>query len=194
MAYNVYATVKDLQRHFSYSSLQKLSQKESPGQDVNGVTIPGDPSGTAGQLFADLSDETKQELLEDLIKSACTKINRAIRPRYGELYIMPFTFPESHEDDTTETLKRWAVAFAAQELLNRPGSKLEPGQRTFLMMHYDECKDELDRVAKSLDDLDMTSATEITSTSTGSVTSSFGTDYGSAFGEPIRTTNNGVMI
>lgn len=193
MAYIVYALVQDLQRHFSYSSLQKLSQIETPSQNINGVDIPADP---ALQLYADLTAPSHQELLEDLIKSACTKINRALRPRYGHLYAIPFSFQSGHEDDTTETLKRWCVAFAAQELLNRPGSKLEPGQRTFLGLHYDECKAELDRVAKSLDDLDMSSA----STSAGSsavtdpVVSLAGTDYGSAFGESLRTQINGVML
>ncbi|NTW98339.1 MAG: DUF1320 family protein [Geobacteraceae bacterium] len=193
-SYTVYATVRDLQRHFSYSSLQKLSQQEEPGQDVNGVNIPVDPEGSADQLFADLSDPTHQELLEDLIKSACTKINRALRPRYGSNYILPFTFPASHEDDTTETLKRWAVAFAAQELMNRPGAKLEPGQRTFLMMHYDECKGELDRVSQSIDDLDMANATTVSSSTSTVISTSYGTDYGAAFGETIRTGNNEVMI
>ena len=193
-AYAVYATPRDLQRHFSYSSLQTLTQQEEPGQEINGVEIPADPAGTTGQLFADLSDPAKQELLEDLIKSACTKINRRIRPRYGAAYAMPFTFPDGHEDDTTETLKRWAVAFAAQELLNRPGSKLEPGQRTFLMMHYDECKAELDRVADGIDDLDMTSATAATSSTREPLQTPYGKDYGAAFAESIRTCDNGVFL
>lgn len=194
MAYTVYATVRDLQRHFSYSSLQTLTQQEEPGQDVNGVEIPDNPDGATAQLFADLSDPEKQELLEDLIKSACTKINRALRPRYGASHNIPFLFDPDHEDDTTETLKRWAVAFAAQELLNRPGSKLEQGQRTFLMMHYDECKEELDRVAKSQDDLDMSAAEAIATEPDAPTVSAAGSDYGSAFAEYIRTDDNGVMI
>lgn len=193
MAYIVYATVLDLQRHFSYSSLQKLSQKDASGQEINGVTIPADPEGTAVQLFADLSDPDAQVLLEDLIKSACTKINRRLRPRYGAAYNIPFTFPDGHEDDTTESLRRWCVAFAAQELLSRPGSKLEPGQRTFLMMHYDECKSELDRVASSADDLDMSAAENASSGNSGSTVTDLGTEYGSAFGEDIRTMDNGLL-
>lgn len=193
MSYIVYALVQDLQRHFSFSSLQKLSQIEAPSQNINGVDIPAD---STLQLYADLTNSSHQELLEDLIKSACTKINRALRPRYGLLYAIPFTFPSGHEDDTTETLKRWCVAFAAQELLNRPGSKLEPGQRTFLGMHYDECKAELDRVAKSLDDLDMSSAGASAGSSSFAdpVVSLAGTDYGSAFGESLRTEINGLSI
>lgn len=194
MAYTVYATVRDLQRHFSYSSLQKLSQQEAPGQMINDVAVPAEPgTGDSPQLFADLADTDKQELLEDLIKSACTKINRALRPRYGAAFTIPFTFASNHEDDTTETLKRWAVAFAAQELLNRPGSKLEPGQRTFLMMHYEECKGELDRVAKSLDDLDMSAAEAVTESDSGPTTTAAGSDYGAAFGETLRTLDNGVF-
>ncbi len=191
MSYTVYATVKDLQRHFSYSSLQKVSQKEAVSQNVNGVDIPADASL---QLYADLSAPTHQELLEELIKSACTKVNRALRPRYGSAYVIPFTFPASHDDDTTESLKRWTVAFAAQELLNRPGSKLEDGQRTFLQMHYEECKTELERVSKSLDDLDMSSATSVSAATSDPVESAAGVDYGSAFGESIRTMDNGVSI
>lgn len=191
MPYTVYATPRDLQRHFSFSSLSKLVASEAPGQDVNDVAIPED---TTFQLFADMSDPESQELALDLIKSACTKINRALRPRYGASYVMPFEFPSGHEDDTTETLKRWSVAFAAQELLNRPGSKLELGQKTFLMMHYDECKAELDRVAKGLDDLDMTYATVLESSESSPESSAYGLDYGAAFAETIRTHNNGLML
>ncbi len=191
MAYIVYATVQDLQRHFSYSSLQKLSQIEPPAQNINGVDIPID---TTLQLFADLASPSHQALLEDLIKSACTKINRALRPRYGKLYSLPFVFASGTDDDTTETLRRWCIAFAAQELLNRPGSKLEMGQKTFLQMHYDECKSELDRVAQSIDDLDLSSATAISTAVNDPITLSSGTEYGSAFGEVLRTVNNGVTL
>jgi type IX secretion system PorP/SprF family membrane protein len=174
-----------------FSAMHLNRPQESFFENVNGVDIPAD---STLQLYADLSAPTHQELLEELIKSACTKINRALRPRYGSAYTIPFTFPASHDDDTTESLKRWTVAFAAQELLNRPGSKLEQGQRTFLQMHYEECKGELDRVAQSLDDLDMTSATTVTAATSDPVESTAGLDYGSAFGESIRTMDNGVMI
>lgn len=191
MAYITYATVKDLQRHFTFSSLQKLSKKETTGQKVNDIDIPADETL---QLFADLSDSQKQELLEDLLKSACTKINRALRPRYGSDYAIPFTFDSGTEDDTTETLKRWNVGFAAQELMSRPGSKLEQGQRTFLMLHYEECVKELERVANNVDDLDMSNADAATAEDDDPTTTSYGKDYGNAFAETIRTNDNGLML
>ena len=191
MSYIVYATVQDLQRHFSYSSLQKISQIEALSQNINGVDIPADATL---QLYANLSDPAHQALLEDLIKSSCTKINRALRPRYGKLYSLPFTFLPGTDDDTTETLRRWCVAFAAQELLNRPGSKLEQGQKSFLQMHYGECKAELDRVAQSVDDLDLSAATLLSTSTTDPTLTTGGTDYGAAFGETLRTVGNGVTL
>lgn len=190
MAYFTYASVRDLQRHFSFSSLQKLSKKESPGQKANDIDIPADDER---QLFADLSDDENLELLDELLKSACTKINRALRPRFGAGFVIPFSFPPNVSDDTTETLKRWNVGFAAQELMSRPGSKLEQGQRTFLMMHYEECAKELDRVANSVDELDLSHAAVLAADDEQPVLSAFGRDFRHAFGEDIRSHSNGVL-